>query len=210
MARDTQAKCRKCRKAGEKLFLKGDRCNGTKCAMIKRAYGPGMHGKKIKRGLSEYGMQLMTKQKIKRIYGILEKQFRNHFEEVKGKKGITGDLLLARLEMRLDNVVYRMGLASSRALARQLVNHGLISVNGKKVSIPSYEVKVGQTIGINNAKQERNYFKNIEQLLKNKKDFPSWIFFDSAKKEGKIIGNPQRNEIGTNIDVQVVVEYYSR
>jgi len=155
-------------------------------------------------------MQLMTKQKIKRIYGILEKQFRNHFEEVKGKKGITGDLLLARLEMRLDNVVYRMGLASSRALARQLVNHGLISVNGKKVSIPSYEVKTGQTIGINNAKQERNYFKNIEQLLKNKKDFPSWIFFDGAKKEGKIIGNPQRNEIGTNIDAQVVVEYYSR
>jgi small subunit ribosomal protein S4 len=210
MARDTQAKCRKCRKAGEKLILKGDRCNSPKCAMIKRAYGPGMHGKKIKRGLSEYGMQLMTKQKIKRIYGILERQFRKHFEEVRHKKGITGDLLLTRLEMRLDNIVYRMGLASSRPLARQLVNHGLISVNGKKVSIPSFEVKVGQTIGLNQAKQERNYFKNLEQMLKNKKDFPAWISVDTNKKEGKILSNPQRNDIGVNVDAQVVVEYYSR
>jgi small subunit ribosomal protein S4 len=210
MARDTQAKCRKCRKAGEKLFIKGDRCNGPKCAMIARAYAPGVHGKKIRRGLSEYGMQLMTKQKIKRIYGVLEKQFKNHFDEVAGKKGITGDLLLGRLEMRLDNVVYRMGLASSRALARQLVNHGLISVDGKKLSIPSYEVKVGQIVGVNTAKQERNYFKNLEQDLKNKKDFPAWMSFDVAKKEGKITATPQRKDIGINVDAQVVVEYYSR
>lgn len=210
MARDTQAKCRKCRKAGEKLFIKGDRCNGPKCAMIKRAYAPGVHGKKIKRGSSEYGMQLMTKQKIKRIYGVLEKQFKKHFDEVKGKKGITGDLLLGRLEMRLDNVVYRMGFASSRALARQLVNHGLIGVDGKKVSIPSYEVKVGQIVGINTAKTERNYFKNLEQVLKNKKDFPAWMTFDAVKKEGKITGNPERKDIGINVDAQVVVEYYSR
>lgn len=210
MARDIQAKCRKCRRAGEKLFIKGDRCNGPKCAMVKRAYAPGVHGKKIKRGLSEYGMQLATKQKIKRMYGVLEKQFRKHFEEVKGKKGITGDLLLARLEMRLDNVVYRMGLASSRSGARQLVNHGLISVEGKKVTIPSYETKIGQTIGLNKAKSERNYFKNIDQALKNKKDFPAWISFDADKKEGKVTGQPQRMDIGVNVDAQIIVEYYSR
>lgn len=210
MARDIDSKCKKCRRAGEKLFLKGDRCNSPKCAMIKRAYAPGMHGKKIKKGLSEYGMQLLIKQKIKRIYGVLERQFRKHFEEVKGKKGITGDLLLIRLEMRLDNVVYRMGLASSRSLARQLVSHGLISVNGKKVTIPSFETKVGQVIGLNSGKQERNYFKNLDQVLKNKKDFPSWISFDPAKKEGKILSIPQKNEIGINIDAQVVVEYYAR
>ena len=210
MARDTQAKCRKCRRAGEKLFIKGDRCNGPKCAMVKRAYAPGVHGKKIKRGLSEYGIQLATKQKIKRIYGVLEKQFKKHFEEVKNRKGIAGDLLLTRLEMRLDNVVYRMGLASSRSLARQLINHGLISVEGKKNTIPSYETKVGQIIGLNNSKQERNYFKNLEQILKNKKDFPAWLAFDVEKKEGKITGQPQRMDIGVNIDAQIIVEYYSR
>ena len=158
MARLKDAVCKLCRREKEKLFLKGLRCFTDKCGVTKKPYVPGQKAK-MRLVESEYYTQLREKQKAKRMYGILEKQFRNHFEEVKGKKGITGDLLLARLEMRLDNVVYRMGLASSRALARQLVNHGLISVNGKKVSIPSYEVKVGQTIGINNAKQERNYFK---------------------------------------------------
>lgn len=210
MARDIQAKCRKCRRAGEKLFLKGDRCGTAKCAMIKRAYAPGVHGKKKTRGLSEYGMQLATKQKVKRIYGVLEKQFRKHFDEVQGKKGITGDLLLTRLEMRLDNVVYRMGLANSRALARQLVNHGLIAVSGKKLDIPSYEVKVGEVVGINNARNKKNYFKNLEQVLKNKKDFSSWISFDPSKMEGKVNNLPQRNDIGINVDAQVIVEYYSR
>lgn len=210
MARDTQAKCRKCRRAGEKLFLKGDRCGTPKCAMIKRAYAPGMHGKKMTRGLSEYGLQLSTKQRVKRIYGILEKQFRKHFDEIKNKKGIAGDLLLARLEMRLDNVVYKMGLANSRPLARQLVNHGLISVNGRKNSIPSYEVKIGQTVGINPVKKDKNYFKNLEQVLKNKKDFPIWINFDAVKKEGSIVAVPERRDIGINVDAQVVVEYYSR
>ncbi len=211
MARDTQAQCRKCRRAMEKLFLKGDRCNGPKCAMIKRAYIPGVHGKKMSRGnRSEYGTQLSAKQKIKRIYGVMERQFRKHFDDVKNKKGVTGDLLLIRLEMRLDNVVYRMGFASSRALARQLVNHGLIAINNKKVSIPSYEVKVGQTIGIKAGKEQKNYFKNLDQVLKNKQDFPGWISFDNQKAEGKIISLPTRDEIGTNVDAQVVVEFYSR
>lgn len=211
MARDTQAQCRKCRRAMEKLFLKGDRCNGPKCAMIKRAYIPGAHGKKMSRGnRSEYGTQLSAKQKIKRIYGVLEKQFRKHFDDVKHKKGVTGDLLLIRLETRLDNVVYRMGFASSRALARQLVNHGLIAVNGRKISIPSYEVKVGQVISIKAGKEQKNYFKNLDQALKNKQDFPGWISFDNQKMEGKVINLPVRDEIGTNVDAQVVVEFYSR
>ncbi len=210
MARDIDPKCKKCRRAGEKLFLKGDRCNTPKCAMVKRAYAPGAHGKKMRRGASEFGIQLATKQKVKRIYGILEKQFKKHFEEVKNKKGVTGDLLLARLEMRLDNAVYKIGLASSRAGARQLVNHGLIAVDGRKITIPSFELKVGQTVGINANKKEKNYFKNLAQFLKNKKDFPAWISFDHKKKEGKIIGVPQRNDIGINIDTQIIVEYYSR
>ena len=210
MARDINAKCRKCRRAGEKLFLKGDRCVTAKCAMVKRAYAPGAHGKKMTRGLSEYGMQLAAKQKIKRVYGILEKQFRNHFDEIKNKKGITGDLFLTRLEMRLDNVVYKMGLASSRSLARQLVNHGMINVNGKKVSIPSSKVKVGQIVGINPNKKNKAYFKNLDQILKNKKDFPSWIDFDGQKGEGKILRAPEKNDIGINVDAQIIVEAYSR
>lgn len=210
MARDIQAKCRKCRRAGEKLFLKGDRCGTPKCAMIKRAYPPGAHGKNIGRGRSEYGMQLAVKQKVKRMYGILEKQFKKHFDEIKGKKGITGDLLLTRLEMRLDNIVFRIGLAGSRSLARQLVNHGLINVDGKKVTIPSFEVKAGQIVGMNPNKKEKNYFKNLDQILKNKKDFPSWISFDNSKVEGKVLGAPQINDIGVKIDAQVIVEYYSR
>lgn len=210
MARDINAKCRKCRRAGEKLFLKGDRCYSPKCGVVRKSYAPGMHGKKMGRGASEYGKQLAVKQKIKRIYGVLEKQFRKHFEEVRGKRGITGDLLLKRLEMRLDNVVYRMGLASSRTQARQLVNHGLVAVNGKKVDIPSFEVRIGQVVGANPGKTNKNYFKNIEQALKNKKDFPAWINFDSSSLEGKIVGDPQKAEIGINIDAQVVVEYYSR
>ncbi|NTU67009.1 MAG: 30S ribosomal protein S4 [Candidatus Moranbacteria bacterium] len=210
MARDIDAKCRKCRRAGEKLFLKGDRCNSAKCAIVKRNYIPGVHGKKMRRGGSEYGMQLSVKQKIKRIYGVLEKQFRRHFEDAKKKKGVTGDLLLQRLEFRLDNIVYRMGFASSRAFARQLVNHGLISVNGKRVSIPSCEVNVNDVISIKEEKKAKNYFKNLEQQLKNKKDFPSWISFDSSKLEGKIVSVPEKDDIGINVDAQVVVEYYSR
>ncbi len=210
MARSIDAKCRKCRRAGEKLFLKGDRCNSPKCAVVRKPYAPGVHGKSMSRGLSEYGKQLAMKQKIKRIYGILEAQFRKHFDEVKNKPGVTGDIFLSRLELRLDNVVYRMGFAPSRAAARQLVNHGAFSLNGKKVSIPSMEVKVGSMVTINPAKVSKNYFKNNQQVLKNKKDFPAWIQFDSEKMEGKVIAEPQRSDIGTGIDAQMVVEYYSR
>lgn len=210
MARSIDAKCRKCRRVGEKLFLKGERCFTPKCGVVRRASAPGVHGKKAARNLSEYGTQLAAKQKIKRIYGVLERQFRNHFEGVKGKKGSTGDLLLTRLEMRLDNAVYRMGYANSRSQARQLVNHGLINVNGKKLTIPSYEVKIGNIISINPNRKEKNYFKNLMQTIKNKKDFPNWISFDEQSLEGKIIGMPGKNDIGVNVDAQAVVEYYSR
>lgn len=211
MARSLDARCRKCRRAGEKLFLKGDRCLSAKCGIVRRAYAPGVHGKKMVRGnKSEYGVQLAAKQKIKRIYGVFEKQFRKHFDDVKNKQGIVGDLLLERLEKRLDNVVYRLGFASSRAQARQLVNHGLISVDGKKMTIPSAEVKIGNIISINSFKKDKQYFKNMDQVMKDKKDFPSWISFDASKLEGKITNNPTKDEIGINVDAQVVVEYYSR
>jgi len=210
MARDIDSKCRKCRRAGEKLFLKGDRCSTPKCAFIRRSYAPGAHGSKISRNSSEYGMQLSVKQKIKRTYGILEKQFRGHFEEIKGKKGIVGDLLLERLETRLDNVVYRMGLGNSRSQARQLVNHGWIKVNGRKTDIPSYKVKTGDSISINPNKKSKTYLKSIDLVLKNKKDFPGWISFNAADYSGKISRMPEKEEAGINADAQIVVEYYSR
>jgi len=210
MARSIDAKCRKCRRAGEKLFLKGDRCNTPKCGVVRRAYAPGVHGKKMVKGRSEYGMQLSAKQKIKRIYGVLEQQFRKHFDEVSNKPGVVGDLLLARLEKRLDNVVYRLGFAASRAQSRQLVSHGLISVNGRKLDIPSAEVKIGDIIAISSYKKDKNYFKNLDQSIKNKKDFPAWISFDVQKLEGRITNEPTRDDVGVNVDAQVVVEYYSR
>ena len=210
MARNIDAKCRLCRRAGEKLFLKGDRCNSPKCAIIRKSYPPGMHGKRMTRGLSEYGRQLAMKQKIKRIYGIMERQFRKHFEEIKNKPGITGDLLMNRLEMRLDNMIYRLGFASSRSFARQLVSHGMFKVNGKKVNIPSFEVKIGDAVTLPENKASNNYFKSHLQILKNKKDFPSWIAFDFQKLEGKVIAAPARGDTGASVDPQMVVEYYSR
>jgi small subunit ribosomal protein S4 len=210
MSRDINAKCRKCRRAGEKLFLKGDRCYSPKCAVIRKNYPPGIHGKKSMRSQSEYGKQLAMKQKIKRIYGLVERQFRKHFDDIKGKEGVTGDNFLARLEMRLDNVVYRLGFATSRTLARQLVDHGYFLVNGKKVSIPSYIVKRGDIIALNESKKNKNYLREKIQILKNKKDFPSWLAFDFSKMEGRIISMPTQADIGASVDPQAVVEYYSR
>ena len=210
MARDLDSKCKKCRRAGEKLFLKGDRCDSQKCAMIRRAYAPGQHGKNISRGLSEFGRQLAMKQKIKRMYGVLEKQFRRHFEEAKGKQGVTGDMLLARLELRMDSVIRKMGFATSPSQARQLVNHGHFAVNGKKMDIPSYEAKVGDVIGINPNRKENAFFLSQIQVVKNKKNFPAWMEFDSSKLEGRIVAIPSREDIDVHVDPQMVVEYYSR
>jgi small subunit ribosomal protein S4 len=210
MARNIDAKCKLCRRAGERLFLKGDRCGSAKCALTRKAYPPGMHGKRVTRGQSEFGKQLAMKQKIKRIYGVMEKQFRKHFDEIKGKSGVTGDLLMSRLELRLDNVVYRIGFSDSRSQARQMVSHGAVIVNGRKNNIPSCKIKVGDAVSINAAKIEKSHYKNQIQILKNKKNFPAWIVFDSGKLEGKIISSPARQDVGVGVDPQAVVEYYSR
>jgi small subunit ribosomal protein S4 len=211
MARDLLgSKCKRCRRASEKLFLKGDRCNSPKCGVVRRAYAPGVHGKSISRGLSEYGKQLAMKQRIKRMYGVLEKQFRRHYEEIENKQGVTGDLLMTRLEMRFDNVVRRIGFASSPIQARQLVTHGSFQVNGGKVTIPSYEIKVGDVVSIKESKKNNAYFTNQIQSLKNKKDFPRWIKFDQSNLTAAVIALPGRDDIGVHVDPQMVVESYSR
>lgn len=203
-------KCRLCRRAGEKLFLKGERCFSQKCAMVRRPTPPGVHGAAKSRQASEFGRQLAMKQKIKRVYGVMERQFRGHFEEVKKRKGIVGNELLGRLERRLDNVVYRLGLASSRALARQLVSHKCFSVNGKRMNIPSFEVKVGDIILVKPNKQEKEYFKTLSETIKTKKDVPAWLSLDTEKLEGTVIALPSRGDVEVNVDPQLVVEYYSK
>ena len=211
MARDLLgSKCKRCRRAQEKLFLKGDRCNSAKCAITRRPYAPGVHGKSISRGLSEFGKQLAMKQRIKRMYGVLERQFRKHYDEISNKPGVTGDLLMTRLELRLDNVVRKMGLASSPIQARQLVTHGAFLVNGKKLTIPSCWVQVGDVISIKESKKDNAYFKNQIQSLSNKKDFPRWIQFNQSKLEGTVISLPTREDVGVQVDPQMVVESYSR
>lgn len=203
-------KCVLCRRAGEKLFLKGDRCLSPKCAMVRKPYAPGMHGKNVGRGQSEFGKQLAMKQKIKRIYGVMEKQFRRHFDEVRNKPGVTGDLLIARLETRLDNVVYRLGFAPSRALARQLVTHGFFLVDGKALDIPSALVKQGSVVSIAPSKKDRTYLKNQTEQIRNRKDIPAWLELNAEKLEGKVIAAPRRENVGVNVDPQMVVEFYSK
>lgn len=210
MAKNLDSKCKLCRRAGEKLFLKGERCFTAKCAMQRRPYAPGVHGQNARRSSSEFGRQLAMKQKIKRIYGVLERQFRNHFEEAVNRAGITGDHLLSRLERRLDNVVYRLGFAASRAQARQLVGHKMFEVNGKRQNIPSAEVKVGDVIKIKITKQQKNYWKNLAETLANKQDVPHWLALDVVNGEGRVIAMPVRADVGVSVDPQMVVEYYSK
>lgn len=203
-------KCKLCRRAGEKLFLKGDRCASPKCAMVRKPQIPGVHGKRISRGLSEFGRQLAMKQKIKRIYGVMEKQFRHHFEEAAKRPGVTGDLLMTRLEMRLDNAVHRLGFAPSRALARQLVSHKAFMVNGHVLNIPSAEVKVGDVITVAPTKKDKTYFKEQLEVLKNNKSIPTWLELDADKLSGKIVSLPKREDVGIGVDPQMVVEFYSK
>jgi small subunit ribosomal protein S4 len=177
---------------------------------VRKAYAPGVHGKTVSRGQSEYGKQLAMKQRIKRIYGVLEKQFRKHYEDVSRRKGVAGDLLLARLEMRLDSVVYRLGFASSRALARQLVSHRAFRVNGKLLSVPSAEVRVGDVVSLASTKAGKEYFKNKKNDILNKKDVPGWLELSGDEFSGKVVGTPTRTDIGVHVDPQAVVEYYSK
>lgn len=205
-------KCKLCRRAGEKLFLKGDRCFTPKCAMVRKPYAPGMHGQggSMRRGGSEFGRQLAMKQKIKRIYGVMERQFRHHFEEVENKPGQTGDLLMARLEMRFDNVVYRLGFASSRAQARQLVGHKMFLVNGKPLNIPSAALKVGDTVAVAGTKQAKTYFNQRAEFLKNKTDVPAWLSLDAGQFSGSIVSVPARSDLEVSVDPQMVIEFYSK
>ncbi|MFZ2187541.1 MAG: 30S ribosomal protein S4 [Candidatus Moraniibacteriota bacterium] len=210
MPNNIDSKCKLCRRAGEKLFLKGDRCLSPKCAMVRRPYAPGIHGHTPSRGGSEFGRQLAMKQKIKRLYGVMERQFRHHFDEVRKTPGITGDQLISRLERRLDNVVYRLGFAASRAQAKQLVSHKMFSVNGTRVNIPSYEIRVNDVITLKDNKKEKQFFKNQEEILKNKKDVPHWLALDAEKQTGRVLSMPAREDVGVRVDAQMVVEYYSK
>ena len=208
MAKYTDAKCRLCRREGGKLFLKGDKCYKTSCPIEKRPVAPGQHGADRKK-VSEYGLQLREKQKVKRIYGVLEVQFREYYEKADKMKGITGENMLSLLERRLDNVVYRMGIAVSRAQARQLVTHAHFTVNGRPVDIASYEVKVGDVVAVKETKKDAPYFATIKGVQKSGK-MPKWLDFDTEKLEGKIIALPTREDIDSQITEQMIVELYSK
>ena len=208
MAKYTDADCRLCRREGCKLFLKGDRCTSPKCALERRPTVPGQHGaNNARKKQSEYGLQLREKQKIKRYYGLLEKQFHLTYETASRMKGNTGENLLMLLERRLDNVVYRMGIASSRALSRQIVNHGHITVNGRVVNIPSYVVSEGDVIAIKEGRSDNGLFKDLGKM---KITTPKWMEFDTKTLTGKINAKPQRDDIDMNFAEYLVVELYSK
>jgi small subunit ribosomal protein S4 len=209
LARQTGPVCRLCRREGTKLFLKGDRCHTEKCAIERRNFPPGQHGKARRPRMLGYGVQLREKQKVRRIYGILEGQFRHYFEKAAVKKGITGELLLQYLERRLDNVVHRMGLATSRSQGRQAVRHGHFQVNGRKVNIPSYLVKPGDIVEVRAGSREN------KTLLANRDSsahlaIPSWIDLDRDNLRARILSNPQRQDIAQPIQEQLIVELYSK
>jgi small subunit ribosomal protein S4 len=208
MARYTDAVCRLCRREGQKLFLKGDRCYTDKCAISRRSYPPGQHGQGRSKA-SEYGTQLREKQKAKRYYGVLESQFRGYFEMASKRKGKTGENLLSILETRLDNVVYRLGFAMSRAEARQLVRHGHFTVNGKKVNIPSFLVKPGMVVALKESSRSLEKFKaSIE--ANSFRQPPKWLDYDANAFAAKVIAVPVREDIDLPVEEQLIVELYSK
>ncbi len=209
MARYIGPVCRLCRREGMKLFLKGERCYTEKCAIEKRNFAPGQHGKTRKAKLAGYGLQLREKQKVKRIYGVLEDQFRGYFEEAERTRGITGETLLQLLERRLDNVVYRLGLATSRPQARQLVRHGHFLVNGKKVDIPSYSVKAGDVIGVRSTSAQNPTIQHAMEEVKGR-GIPEWLSFDPNAITGRIMSMPTREQINLPVQEQLIVELYSK
>lgn len=210
MARLTSSKCRQCRAAGEKLFLKGERCFTTKCAMVKRAYPPGIHGKsRTRRGASEFGRQLLEKQRLKKIYGVLERQLKRYFKEARAQKGDARENLMRKFEMRLDNVVFRLGWAKSRPAARQLVGHGHISLNGKRVNISSYEVRMGDIIGLREKIKKSKLVENLPVSLK-KYEAPKWLASDKEKIEAKVLAVPGVDDLGDLAPVGLIIEFYSR
>jgi len=208
MARHTGPDCKMCRREGEKLFLKGDRCYGDKCAIERRPYPPGNAGKRRPRE-SEYRVQLREKQKTKRTYGLLEKQFRNYYEKANRQTGITGENLLRLLESRLDNVVYRLGFAKSRDEARQIVRHGHITVNDRRVNIPSYRVRPGDTVAV--AEKAKDLLVIKTSLISSEKiEVPGWLEVDIEKLSGKVLSLPERDQIDLSVREQLIVELYSK
>jgi small subunit ribosomal protein S4 len=212
LARYTGPVCKLCRREGEKLFLKGSRCMTPKCSFERRPYPPGQHGreKQFRRGrASDYLLQLREKQKARRIYGVLERQFSNYFEKATQQPGLTGTNLLKMLERRLDNVVYRLGMADSRAQARQLVNHGHIMINGRRTSIPSALVAPGDTISVRPESMRRTYFRDLRQEIDDRQ-VPRWLALDANNLSARVLQIPEREDIDTTVNEQLIVEYYSR
>ena len=209
MARYRDAVCRLCRREGTKLFLKGQRCLTDKCAIEKRNFQPGQHGKARRPKLVGYGLQLREKQKVRRLYGILENQFRHYFEKAVASKGITGETLLLMLERRLDNTVYRLGLATSRAEARQLVRHGHVLVGGRRVNIPSFQLAVGMEIAV--ALGSRSMATIQRSLdLAGSRAVPPWLQFDRESMTGRVVASPKREDVNFPIQEQMIVELYSK
>ncbi|PKM90570.1 MAG: 30S ribosomal protein S4 [Firmicutes bacterium HGW-Firmicutes-12] len=208
MARYVGPVCRLCRREGMKLYLKGDRCYTEKCAIDRRAYAPGQHGQGRKK-VSEYGIQLREKQKTRRIYGVLERQFSNYFDKAERQPGITGENLLRTLERRLDNVVYRLGFASSRSEARQLVTHNHFSLNGHKANIPSMLVEVGDVISLKQKSVKSAKFQDIKENITHKSP-PTWLELDGEQLTGKVVALPTREQIDVPVDEHLIVELYSR
>ncbi len=208
MARYTDAVCRQCRREGQKLFLKGDRCYSDKCGVVRRSYPPGQHGQGRKK-VSEYGIQLREKQKARRYYGVLESQFEKYFDMAASKRGVTGENLLRILESRMDNVIYRLGFAMSRPEARQMVNHGHFAVDGHKVDIPSYLVTAGQTITLRTRSRD---VERIKICLENNASRvpPRWLELDRENFSAKVVGQPERDDIDLPIEEHLIVELYSK
>ena len=208
MARYTGSVCRLCRREGAKLYLKGSRCYSKKCAFERRPSPPGQHGVR-RRKVGDYGLQLREKQKVRRVYGVLERQFRNYFNEAETHEGVTGEALLQSLETRLDNVVFRLGFASSRAQARQLVTHGHFAVNGTPTNVPSYRMRTGDRVEVREIRRGREAFKVIRETIKAH-TAPDWLSLDAAKLAGSVASLPRRDQMPLDLSEQLVVEYYSR
>ena len=209
MARYTDAVCRLCRRQGEKLFLKGERCFTPKCGIERRNTPPGQHGARRRGKVSEHGVQLKEKQKARQVYGVLERQFRRHYAMASNRPGVVGENLLQELELRLDNVVYRLGFAESRSHARQVVNHGHITVNGRKARTPSARAKVGDMVGWVASSRTSELYKTALAGISNK-GVPDWLALDRTQMSGSVVAVPLRGQIDTKLNEQAIVEFYSR
>ncbi len=212
MSRYTGPVCKLCRREGQKLFLKGERCFSPKCAVERRDYPPGEHGRMARfrrQRPSDYHRQLREKQKVRRIYGVPERQFRRYFRVAERRSGLTGENLLALLERRVDNIIYRLGLADSRAQARQLVQHGHFTINDRRVTIPSYVMRVGDVIAVRQQDRRKTYFKDRADMLDSQR-VPNWLSLDVANCSARIVSIPRREDVDAPIEEQLVVEYYSR